>query len=76
MKQLVELQNKNYSLETKLKTITSESEKNQQTVSKLNDLEVKFVKMLTPQKAPTNKRGIGFNNANDYKNHTTFVIPH
>ena len=51
MKQIIELQNKNYLLESKLKTLKYEFEKNQQTLSKLNNLELKFVKMLTSQKA-------------------------
>ena len=51
MKQLIELQNKNFDLEVELKTLRYKSEKNLQSLSKLNDFEFKFVKMPTCQKS-------------------------
>ena len=74
MKQLIELQNKHYDLEAELKTLRYEAEENLQSLSKLNDFEFKFVKMLTRQKTPNDKHGISYRKAkNNYKNHTTFV---
>ena len=74
MKQLIELQNKNYDLEVELKTLKYESEKNQQTLSKFNDFELKFVKILTRLKASNDRIGIGYNIVkHKYKSRTTFV---
>ena len=74
MKQHSELHNINYALESKIKTLKYEFEKNQQTLSKLNDSNIKFVKMLTCQKLSNDKHGIGFNNARfNYKSRTTFI---
>lgn len=50
-----------------------EFEKNQQTLSKLNDSKFKFGKMLTHQKGSNDSRSIGYNNAkHNYKSPTTF----
>ena len=74
MIQLIELQNKNYSLEFELKTLKHESEKNQQTLSKLIDFKFKFFKMLTSQKASNDKRGIVYNNVKyNCKSRTNFI---
>ena len=61
MKKLNDLQNKNYDLEYHLKTLRYDSEKSLQSLTKLNDSEFKFVKMLTRQKGYNDKRG--YNNA-------------
>ena len=74
MKRLIDLQNKNDNLEFELKTLKHESEKNLQALTKLNDSESKFTKMLTRQKGSNDKRGIGYNNATqNYKSKTTFI---
>ena len=46
-KKLIDLKNENNDLEYKLKTLKHECEKNLQALTKLNDSESKFTKMLT-----------------------------
>ena len=73
MIKLIDLQNKNYDLESDLRTLRYESEKSLQSLTKLNDSEFKLVKMLTRQKGSNDKRGIGYINAkHNYKSQTTF----
>ena len=50
-----------------------ESEKSLRSLTKLNDSEFKFVKMLTWQKGSNDKRNIGYNPKHNYKSQTTFV---
>ena len=50
MKKLIDLKNENNDLESKLKTLRHKSEKNLQALTKLNNFESKFTKMLTRQK--------------------------
>ena len=50
MKQLIEVQNKNYDLKFDLKTLRHESEKSMQSLTKFNDAEFKFLKILTRKK--------------------------
>ena len=74
MKRLIDLQNKNDDLEFELQTLRHESKKSLQALTKLNDSEFKFTKMLTRQKRFNDKRGIGYNNAtHNYKSKSTFV---
>ena len=74
MKKLIDLQNKNNDLESDLKTLRYESEKSLYSLTRLNDFEFKFIKMLTRQKESNDKRGIGYNNAiHNYKSQITFV---
>ena len=74
MKKLIDLQNKNDDLEFGLQTLRHESEKNLQALTKLNDSESKFTKILSCQKGSNDKRGIGYNNVtHNYKSKTTFV---
>ena len=74
IKKLIDLQNKNDDLKSDLKTLRHESEKCLQSLTKLNDSEFKFIKMLKRQKGSNDKHGIGYNNAtHNYKSQTTFV---
>ena len=74
MKKLIDLQNKNDNLEFKLKILRHEYEKSLQALTKLNNSESKFMKMLTRQKGFNDKRGIGYNNVtHNYKSKTSFV---
>ena len=73
-KKIIDLKNENNDLESELKTLKHESEKNLQALTKLNDSESKFTKMLTRQKGFNDKRGIGYNNVtHNYKSKTTFI---
>ena len=58
MKQLIDLQNKNYDLDSELMIMRFESEKSLQSLNKLNDSDFKFVKMLTHKKTSNDRRGI------------------
>ena len=74
MKKLIDLQNKNDDLESELKSLSHESKKNLQALTKLNASESKFTKMLTRQKGSNDKHAIGYNNGkHNYKSKTTFV---
>ena len=74
MIKLIDLQNKNYDLESDLKTLKYKSEKSLQSLTKLNVSEFKVIKMLTRQKGSNDKCGIGYNNAkHNYTSQTTFV---
>ena len=73
-KQLIDLKNENNDLESKIKTLRHELEKNLQALTKLNECESKFTKMLTRQKELNDKCDIGYNNVtHNYKSKTTFV---
>lgn len=66
IKNLIDLQNKNYDLESDLKTLRYEFEKTLKSLTKLNDSVFKYMKMLTRQKGSND--GIGYNNAkHNYK---------
>ena len=74
MKRLIDLQNKHDDLESELKTLIHESEKILQALTKLNDSESKFTKILTRQKGSNDKCGNSYNNVtHNYKSKTTFV---